>query len=299
MQISSKLCTVEEVQHLLFDQPRIKNQGTVVVPDPFYNAGYFTVQNLGDDSSAQAYLDALVRSIDGQRAPLLATTLPRTVLAKKDAIPVCQDIVQTGFQALHYDMGMPFMASKPQPLYTISALYRPMDSAPNPLAKTRLVFLPKLLHQFKMGNRKQIEQQLLSYVRDHGDGWLKPKPHNTHRLAIFARVLDAVSGQNRLSDKIDTMIGQCFDYDHDPDGLNGLAQEQAFFSALGLDLAKAEEHLVLAPGEMLVFDNMRCVHGRIGRRRQRELINFLYGVKEASETEIENYRNWLYELLAD
>jgi hypothetical protein len=113
------------------------------------------------------------------------------------------------------------------------------------------------------------------------------------RLAVFARVLDAISGGNTLAAKIDTMIGQCFDYDHDLKGEYGMRQEQAFFQSAGLDLTKVEEQIALAPGDMLIFDNIRCVHGRVGQRRKRELIHFLYGAKQASDKEIQVFRTWL------
>lgn len=211
-------------------------------------------------------------------------------LAKEDALPVCEDIVQTGFQALHYDMGMPFLAEQPQTLYTVSALYRPIDSEPNPEAKTRIVYLPQLLSQQSVDN---AESKLIEYVRKHGDGWAQPEAHNTHRLAIFARVIDAITGRKSLADKIDTMIGQCFNYDANLKGEYGLKQEQEFFKAAGYDLPAVEDQIVLRPGEMLVFDNMRCVHGRVGKRRKRELINFIYGVEQAEVGDIDRYRVWL------
>lgn len=285
---------VEEYQTLRFETSKtIAPQRLMDLPADFYETGYTVVSGLSAINEVQAFLDKFVASIDPVRAPLFKNLHERLQLAKVDAIPVCEDIVQTGFQALHYDMGMPFLPAEEQPIYPISALYRPADSEPNPLAKTRIVSLSKLLAQKSFGRLAEIEERLVSYVRAHGDGWVKPQTHNTLRLAIFARVLDAVTGGNKLAAKIDTMIGQCFEYDRDLKGEYGLRQEQIFFQSAGLDLTKAEEQIALAPGDMLIFDNIRCVHGRVGQRRKRELIHFLYGVKQATDLEIQACRTWL------
>ncbi len=290
---------VEEVQHLLFDRsPFIVRAVADVAPLSFYTKGWAVVSGFDHVDDARTALDSFIGSLDTVRLPLFTGMIERMQLAKQDAIPVCEDIVQTGFQALHYDMGMPFLAEQPQALYTVSALYRPIDSEPNPLAQTRIVYIPDLLAQAKLGDKKTLETRFEAYIRAHGDGWIHPTPHNTHRLAIFARVLDALSGQNKLADKIDTMIGQCFEYDHGKGGEYGLEQEKSFFKEADFDLNTVEEQIVLKPGEMLVFDNMRCVHGRIGQRRKRELINFLYGVKNAKAEEINRYRSWLIEKCA-
>lgn len=292
---------VEEIQHSLFDQsPFVPVLPSGGAPESFYTEGWAIIKGLATTDAAQQALERMIGGLQQSRLPLFAGLLPRLQLAKMDALPVCDDIVQTGFQALHYDMGMPFAAlPEGQPLYAISALYRPVDSEPNESAKTRLVFIPDLLKQSSLGPKNQISARLDAYINAYGDGWTHPTAHNSKRLAIFARVMDAVAGKTQLSDKIDTMIGQCFTYDHSQGGEYGLQQENEFFSNLGFNLARAEQQIVLKPGEMLVFDNMRCVHGRIGQRRKRELINMIYGVKTVGETEINRYKQWLYELLAD
>lgn len=287
---------VEEKQSLLFGlNQKVVRRNLMAIPSAFYDDGFVVLSGIPSVEVAKEMLLHFVGSIDGERAPLLKSTLDRTYLAKQDAIPVCEDIVSTGFQAMHYDMGMPFSASQPQSLYTISALYKPAGSEPNPLAKTRIANISKLLKQASLGKKEELASRLMAYVAKHGDGWTQPKPHNTERLAIFARVIDALRGETRLADKIDTMIGQCFDYDKNPDGVYGLEQEYAFFKQAGLDLAAVEKQISLLPGQMLVFDNMTCVHGRVGRRQKRELIHFLFGVEQATPLEIELHKHWLIE----
>jgi len=287
---------VEEKQSLLFGlNQKVIRRNLMAIPNAFYEDGYVVLSGIPSVDVAKEMLLHFVGSIDGERAPLLKSTLDRTYLAKQDAIPVCEDIVSTGFQAMHYDMGMPFSASQPQALYTISALYKPAGSEPNPLAKTRVASIAKLLNQVSLGKRDELASRLEAYASNHGDGWVQPKPHNTQRLAIFARVIDALRGETRLADKIDTMIGQCFDYDKNPDGVYGLEQEYAFFKQARLDLAAVEKQISLLPGQMLVFDNMTCVHGRVGRRQKRELMHFLFGVEQATASEIDAYKQWLIE----
>lgn len=287
---------VEEKQSLLFGlNQKVVRRNLMAIPSAFYDDGFVVLSGIPSVDVAKEMLLHFVGSIDGERSPLLKSTLDRTYLAKQDAIPVCEDIVSTGFQAMHYDMGMPFSAEQKQALYTISALYKPAGSEANPLAKTRIATISKLLKQVSLGNREVVATNLDEYVANHGDGWLQPKPHNTQRLAIFARVIDALRGEMCLADKIDTMIGQCFEYDKNPDGVYGLEQEYAFFKTAGLDLAAVEKQISLLPGQMLVFDNMTCVHGRVGRRQKRELMHFLFGVEQATASEIESYKQWLIE----
>lgn len=285
---------VEEAQYLLFDtSPKIQQNPTQTIPESFYSQGYClidSVQNPGD------FLHAFISSLNTEKLPLFKHNLSEMQLAKHDLLPVCEDIVQTGFQALHYDMGQPFLAEQDQTLYTISALYRPKETPANPKAKTRLVSLETLLSQKSFGDIDTLKEQFLEYIQNHGDGWLRPEPHNTHRLACFARVVDAISGMNKLTKQIDTMIGQVFEYDENLDGLAGYRQEKNFFKQAGLDLEAAEEQIEILPGQMLIFDNLRVVHGRIGERKARELENFIYGIEKAAKHDINTYADWLLQL---
>jgi hypothetical protein len=56
-----------------------------------------------------------------------------------------------------------------------------------------------------------------------------------------------------------------------------LADERAFFAQRGLPLDAAETDVTLAPGQLLVFDNLAVAHGRRGRRQPRELNQRIYG----------------------
>ncbi len=281
----------EEPQYLLFDSsPKIIPNKTLELPESFYSQGFCLIDDIPDPKE---YLHAFISSIDTKKAPLFKNNLQDMQLAKHDKLPVCQDIVQTGFQALHYDMGQPFGTDVDQTLYTISALWRSPDTPANPAAKTRLVSLKDLLSQKTFGSPEVVRERLMAYVDSFGDGWVKPEPFNTKRLACFARIIDAISGQNELTKQIDTMIGQVFEYDENLDGVTGLQQEQAFFQQAGLDLPAVEQQIEILPGQMLIFDNQRVVHGRIGERKARELDNFIYGIKKAAPEDIHAYTDWL------
>ena len=280
-------------QQLLFETSPFIKPASLPVHDSFYTNGYTTFSEITSIEDALQKCQKFIGSLDGSRLPLLSSALSRIQPAKVDRIPVCDEIVQTGFQALHFDMGQPFLAEQAQTMYLISALYRPTSSEPNSEAKTRLVNLEKLLSQKSFGSKGEVEQKFTHYVSQYGDGWHEPEFHNTQRLAIFARVIDAVSGLNKMTEKIDTMIGQCFEYDESQKGNYGLKQETDFFAQAGLDLKKVEEQIEIKPGQLLIFDNLRCVHGRIGKRKKQELYNFIFGVKKAAENEIDNYRDWM------
>ncbi len=283
-------------QVLLFDRfPTVMDAGAgeYTVPAAYYNDGFTILSGIADEKAACEVLYRFVAGLVPEKLGFPRTFIDKTQLATLDFIPNCDEIVKTGFQALHFDMGQPIISEKPETMYTINALYRPANSAENKSGKTRIVNIEKLFSQQTFGSAKDVEARLIDYVKKYGDGWTEPTPVNSLRLACFARVLDAVSGANQLTDKINTQIGQCFQYDETEDGLNGLAQEYAFFKQFGLDLAAAEEQIVISPGQLLIIDNLRCVHGRVGKRFQRELANILFGVKDATPEEIDHYRGWL------
>jgi hypothetical protein len=56
-----------------------------------------------------------------------------------------------------------------------------------------------------------------------------------------------------------------------------IEEERAHFSKRRLDLARAEHRIRLAPGELLVFDNLATAHGRVGARRPNELHQLCVG----------------------
>ncbi len=261
------------------------------VPSSFYENGYCLLGGITDFRQAHDLLYDFVNIVNLEKTVFSPDAKERMQLAKLDAIPQCHEIVSTGFQALHYDMGQPILEDLPQTMYTIGALYRPLGER-NPMAKTRIVSVQKLLSQKSFGSRQEIKDLLVNYTKRYGDGWTEPEPYNSLRLACFARFIDAISQQNKLCENQEDMIGQCFAYDTESAGTNGYQQERDFFACAGLDLQKAEEQIEIKPGQMLVYDNIRTVHGRIGKRQPKELLNFLFGIKQASFEDIDRFREW-------
>lgn len=284
-------------QALLFSKTPMITQSLVEKPEKnfFYQNGYTTLNNIKDYQEAHDQLYQFLGALDESMLILPAGSFAQTQLAKLDCIPLCDEIIQTGFQALHYDMGQPFVNDQDQTLYTIGALYRAQSSDRNQEAKTRIIDLKKLFAQKSFGNSNELRRNLLEYAELHGDGWNEPSPANTKRLACFARVVDALNNNQSLAHERESMIGQCFDYDSNLSGKNGYQHEINFFKAAGIDLEAIEEQIEILPGQMLIYDNMRCVHGRIGKRSSKELFNFLFGIKKASDQQIDAYLDWITE----
>lgn len=278
-------------QELLFDRSKVilKKITCSDIPEKFYEDGYTIIDNVKNKEEAEKLMENFISNINERKLPLYAEFMNKIQLAKVDLIPVCKDILPRSFQALHFDMGQPIISESNQTMYILLALYKPKNSKPS-LAKTRVVSIKKLLSRKKFGDEKMIEKKLINYAKNHGDGWKKPCRVNTFRLACFARVLDAITGENKLAEEIDYTTGQWFNQNNKQDGLEN---EKRFFSAYGLNLKSAEEQINVKPGQLLIVDNMRCVHGRVGPRNPKEIYQFLFGVKSVSSTTINSFRKWL------
>jgi hypothetical protein len=87
---------------------------------------------------------------------------------------------------------------------------------------------------------------------------------------ILARIVEAADRTMDLPNKgsREFLCGLEFD---------SLSAERRFFARHHLDLRSSEQLVVLAPGEILIFDNLACAHGRIGSRRTHELRQVCFG----------------------
>lgn len=283
-------------QNLLFDEsPRIANvHAPSAESRAFDEHGFVLVKDVRNLNEACAVIERLIGSMEPARVPLHTAYRGHMQLAKVDLIPVCHDIVPRTFQALHFDMGQPLVPDWSQSIYLVLALFRPPDSQPS-IAETRVVHLPRLLAQRTFGPRPLVQERLIDYVRRFGDGWVEPQAVNTLRLACFARFLDAVTGRHELTGCVDYTTGQWFS----ETGRDAETAEAEYYSACGLDIRAAEERIRVGPGELLIVDNIRCVHGRVGPRVPREIYQLLYGVKSASPSMIEAGRDWIVEQLSE
>jgi hypothetical protein len=283
-------------QSLLFDKTRsLENATTKQMPIPleYYERGWAVIDGIADALEAVEVQEDFVRSIDPLKLPLQASLASRIKLAKADQIPVCDDIVATSFQVLHFDMGQPFVESKDQLLVTHVGIYLPKDTSHNVTARTRVVELEGLLKDFGLA-ADAIENKVMTYAYQHGDGWAG---HNTFRLACFARFIDALSDTYELASEIDKTVGQWFQNDQKLDAARAYEQEAAFYKRHGVDLKQKERQIKLKPGQLLILDNMRVVHGRIGTRKAKELYNFMFGIRTATPDDIVALRSHVAELV--
>lgn len=293
--MNSSILEVSNSQRLLFNNSFAPEFSVAQqeIPESFYEKGYALMEEVINPDHAFAVLELLVSNLQEERLPSIAHFLPRLRLAKIDQIPVCKPVVHCTFQALHFDMGHPLIEKLPQTLFGITALYFPHGKQAG-TAKTRVVSLEKMLHQKKWGDRKMVEEKLLAYVEQYGDGW---ENMNTGRLACFARIIDAMVGNEELLKFRDQRTDEWFFVGNDPTGEKSRQLEVDFYARHGYDLNSVEELFQIQPGQMLIIDNFRAVHGKMGKRQEGEIYQFMYGIEHATEEDISLYRQYLVEQL--
>jgi len=288
--------TIFNNQRLLFGAtPPVSKAGTTCITEHYYKHGWAVLDNIAmDEFEAIRLQEDFINSIDGSRLALQKRFHSRIQLAKADRIPVCDDVVASNFQILHFDMGHPFLESDGQLLVTHVGIYLPRTTAYKVTARTRLVELQGLLSS-KGPSLARMEEKIIEYVSKHGDGW---KDNNTYRLACFARFIDALSAQPQLEDQIDKTVGQWFRSEERLEEKSAHEKEVAFYARNGIDLRSVEHEIALEPGQLLILDNARVIHGRIGRRRAKEIFNFMFGIEAASREDITALRQYICSALA-
>lgn len=284
-------------QQLLFDQsPLVLTQQVDINHDfsHFINHGYIVIENLESLESSLNVINQLVHAIKAKQLQPWNTMIDDVQLSKLDMIPDCGDSIDATCQALHFDLGQPF-AGEGHNVYGLVGLYMPIDSESTQTAQTRIVFLPELLKQQTSVDQKAVKQRLQDYVAQYGDGWKadleKSIPeYHSDRLACFARVLDAAHDQKALHGDYDKTMAQWFS--QGPEGPN-ICAEELFYTQLGYDLNAVEQKVRLRPGHLLIVDNLRCIHGRVGERDMSEIAQILYGIQSSTKEHTKNYLNWI------
>ncbi len=267
-------------QRLLFGEtnfvfPFYKNRFDI--PQDFYSKGYTMISDIRNIDEARNITEMVIANIDTEKLPLFSFLLPRIQLAKADLIPVCNDSVETSFQALHFDMGQPFFSDISQTMYTTIGLYFPKEKKFG-TAKTRVLNLKNFFTNKNLSSKK-IEERILKYVKNHGDGW---DDVNSYRISCFARIVDAITNSNDLISYRDKTMAQWFD--------GNIQNEYDFYKIRGFDLEKLEEQIQLEPGQLLILDNTRVAHGRIGKRKAKEIYQMMFGIKEVVPKNIDRFR---------
>lgn len=282
-------------QRLLFDQTRRASEADPIeVPEDFYERGWTIVDGVSDHEHAVSIQEQLIAGIDPERISLHDLFAERVQLGKADLIPVCDDVVATSYQVLHFDMGLPFAEGLQQLLVSHVGIYLPADTEHEVTARTRLLELNGILAETSL-DVAEIEARVVEYTRRHGDGW---EDHNTLRLACFVRLIDALAAEPELTEKIDKTVGQWFVEGQRLDSTTAHAEEADFYARHGLTVAAREHEVALDPGQLLFVDNTRVVHGRVGERRAREIFNFMFGVPSIGDAEVARLRRGVCELMA-
>jgi hypothetical protein len=171
------------------------------------------------------------------------------------------------FQTLHFDFGLPLIPGAHADVARFTALHIAADAAPVQAA-TRLVSLRGLLGAASWPDRGELLRRFAAYGDSHG-AW---EHEHGYVEGSLARIVEAAFGQPPVLPSVKTTAGfRC--------GLEfaRLADERAFFAQRGLRLSAAETEVSLAPGQLLVFDNLAVAHGRRGQRQPGELHQRIYG----------------------
>jgi hypothetical protein len=171
------------------------------------------------------------------------------------------------FQTLHIDFGLPLIPGASADVARFTALHVAVDAA-TVQAATRLVSLRGLLGAARWPDRGELLRRFAAYGDSHG-AW---EDEHGYVEGSLARIVEAALGQPPALPSVKTTAGfRC--------GLEfaRLADERAFFAERGLPLDAAETEVTLAPGQLLVFDNLAVAHGRRGRRQPGELNQRIYG----------------------
>src|SRR6185437_10837062 len=179
------------------------------------------------------------------------------------------------YQVLHFDMGHPFVENADPLVISHVGLYRSLQYRhifDTPTAETRIISLAGLTSLLA----NIVESRLAAYAGAHGDGWVG---HNTGRIAAGVRLLDALSDSPRFQDERDKTVGQWFSNDQKVDSSTAFEHEAAFYAEHGIDLREREQRVALKAGQLLFLDNTRVLHGRMGKRSAKEVLNFMFGIE--------------------
>lgn len=167
------------------------------------------------------------------------------------------------FQILHIDFGLPIETREPVDVARFTALYVDLHHPPT-TALTRVVPLRPLLAQRAWADRDALLDRLRRYgTNGEGEGYVE---------GILARLVEAADDCAALPSTAD------------PSFLCGTEfatrdEERAHFSRHSLELDSVEHQVRLAPGELLLFDNLTTAHGRVGVRGPEELEQLCVGYR--------------------
>jgi hypothetical protein len=212
--------------------------------------------------------DSLISALSSPEAPHADVEVVGQFVVPPPDGPPSRD-----FQTLHIDFGIPLVPAAPGDVARWTALHVPADRH-GVTARTRLVPLAPLLANAPTPApaRAELLRRVAAYGESHGawDGTAG------YVEGSFGRVVEAAYGLTPALPSVRTEADfQC--------GLlfATLDAETWFFAAHGLDIDEVVHEILIAPGEMLIFDNLAVAHGRRGRRRAGELHQRVYGFRQS------------------
>ena len=195
-----------------------------------------------------------------QVEPIACAMPPLDVVGEFTIPPV--GALRRDFQALHIDFGVPIDACEAIDVARFTALYVDRRQPPT-TAFTRVVGLRALLGQRRWPSRRALLARLRRYgATGHArSGYVE---------GILARLVEAADGGSALPATADPgfLCGMEF---------GSMEEEHVHFARHGLRLDRVERRIALAPGDVLLFDNLAVAHGRVGRRRPEELHQLCVG----------------------
>ena len=252
-----------------------------VAVDEFCRSGFILLSNIED---AKSYLAAFASELKNRDVWPFASRLQLDNVAR---VPhkSCKDAVETDHLSLHFEMGLPILpVDEKSRVHALICLHIPSSDQASNVA-TRLLPIDGLLAG---KSEKDVDKKLAEYVQKHGAGWEK---FNSGRLLVAAQLLDALQEDGELGYMREHRIAEWFNRDAKNNSQDGLAGETAFFEKHNVVLSNHERRITLKPGDLLIADNLRVAHGRAGRRPAEELVQYLFGVKDASKEEIAKIRS--------
>ena len=189
-------------------------------------------------------------------------TLPSLHVVAEYTLPP-PGVAQRSFQVLHIDFGVPLGLAAEADIVRYTVLHRDASTA-GPGAATRIVTFDYLATQRAWPEPHDLAERLRSR---EGDPDLSE--------GVLARIVEAADGSAELPAKTSAgfMCGLEFDTIED---------ERSFLAGHRLDLDRVEHQIVLHPGQVLIFDNLRSAHGRLGTRQAEELHQLCFGYPSLS-----------------
>ena len=177
--------------------------------------------------------------------------------------------IRRDYQALHIDFGLPILAEGPVDVARFTVLHIEMDQ-PGSRAMTRIVGHGPLLEQRIWPPRAVIVERLR-----------RSTDPESPVEGILGRIIEAVDEGTSLPSA--TVPGFLC-------GMEFLSHEEesSYFRSHGMDLANVEHRVVLEPQDLLLIDNLRTAHGRLGRRRECELHQLFLGYRSLAPKLPEN-----------